>query len=461
MKNFNSKIIIIPIEVKKREFLPKLFLIYNIIKKTNFKVIFGSQRDIFQKIVNIKNTIWFDKSTFLYKLKQNELLKNNIKFLLDEEGPISGWEKWEFEIRDNGNIDYFDKIFFWGTEDKKYLINEKKIKKKIYFFGHPKYDFLKSNNHNYFNKQISEIKEKHKKFILIVSSFGEDAFVNNKIQKRLMKVVTNKQQFDKYNKFKNKESKKYLDQIKLTKYLAYKNTNINIIYRPHPYQDINLVKKTFGKIPKNLKIISDKTITPWIMACDIYIHSGCSTFFEALIFNKKIIYFDRFSIKRNNIYNFKFHAHDNERCQSYIEKFKKNKKIFYNKNKYNKIITNIDKKKKFSNLFCNLLNTKFKNLNSEVKIGSNYIPSSTKFKLFIKDIIKKNLSLIKNKIIIKTFLINFLPEKYLYSKEYQLSKINNIENNEIKFFFKSLDNSFSKKIKIKKISKNVFSLEKV
>ena len=59
-------IIFIPIEIKVREFLPKLYLAYKILKYTNNEIIFGGQRFISYNIESFSNCLWFDKHT-LYK----------------------------------------------------------------------------------------------------------------------------------------------------------------------------------------------------------------------------------------------------------------------------------------------------------------------------------------------------------------------------------------------------------
>ena len=53
-----NMLIVIPIEIKTREFLPKLHLIYKIIKRKDFKVLFGSKRQLTNKIKGLnKNKI--------------------------------------------------------------------------------------------------------------------------------------------------------------------------------------------------------------------------------------------------------------------------------------------------------------------------------------------------------------------------------------------------------------------
>ena len=89
-------IIVLPIEIKIREFLPKLLLSYSILRKSKkkCKIILGSQRDILTKL-NLFNCIYLDKGSatmvtwLLERLKKN----GNKIFQLDEEGPISEMDK--------------------------------------------------------------------------------------------------------------------------------------------------------------------------------------------------------------------------------------------------------------------------------------------------------------------------------------------------------------------------------
>ena len=81
-------IIFIPIEVSLREKIPKIFLAYQILKYTNFKVIIGGQRYLNQKIKDFKYCIWLDKHTFHERLKKRNIDKSNHVIVIDEEGPV-------------------------------------------------------------------------------------------------------------------------------------------------------------------------------------------------------------------------------------------------------------------------------------------------------------------------------------------------------------------------------------
>ena len=90
-----------------------------------------------------------------------------------------------------------------------------------------------------------------------------------------------------FNKYLDIEKNNYFCLIKLLEKIAINYPDINIVFRPHPRQDIKIVKKRFSKRIKNLKIIYKDVITPWIAACDLYLHSGCSSFLEAASLEKK------------------------------------------------------------------------------------------------------------------------------------------------------------------------------
>ena len=120
MKNIKSLIIIFPLETKIRELHSKLFLVYKIINNLNCKVIIGSQRDIFNNIIYIKNTIWIDKNTYYKKIIRNKLLEKNFRILLDEEGPHSFHDKHQTLLRISKKLlNFFHFILIWGKEDLK------------------------------------------------------------------------------------------------------------------------------------------------------------------------------------------------------------------------------------------------------------------------------------------------------------------------------------------------------
>jgi surface carbohydrate biosynthesis protein len=451
----NDKLtIVFPIEVKKRELFSKVFLSYQILKRIDCKIIIGSQRDIFNNIISIKNTIWFDKNTYFKKISTNEMLRNNIKFLLDEEGP-NFFNGIYFKMRMNKKIiNFFDEIFLWGKNDYDLLNNKNK---KFHIFGHPKYDILKNKKFFFFKEKSHKIKKNYNDFILIASNFGLDSIIDKKIENRILQINNSDKNFLKKKELQEQiELTNYTAQINFAKKISETFPMKNIIYRPHPYQDINKVKRRFGTTSKNLKITYDDVITPWIHASKIYIHSGCSTFFEANLLEKPTIFF--YKKKMNNFLTFKSYGetfNNEEAAINYLKNILDSNNISIKKknNRLVNFVFNLKKKNFFYINFINFIKKNYLFLNSQIEYGNNKINKN-----YSKIIFMKILSYIKNKIILKTSLIRFLPEKYLYPSHYQLSKFDHLKKIELNKILFDLNAKFYRKMKIVGISKNVFEL---
>ena len=467
-------IFFIPIEVKIREFFSKTFLAYHIVKKGN-EVIIGGQRNIPVNISKMQNCYWLDKNLFFKKVnKKNDMryINNNFLGMLDEEGPISFFEKISSEMRyPKELINYYNTFLFWGREDLK-VVNKKisNIKSKI-VIGHPKYDLLKKPFIKIWDKEVNRIKNKYGKFILFNSSFRlrPSKIENRKHIITARENLKNKQKLkealNRREKLYQIEEKNYLLTIELIKELAFENPNRNFIYRPHPNEDFDKTKLIFGSIPKNLHLVYKGEVTPWIISSDIFLHSGCTTVLEAATVRKKIICFIPFGKShRYNMYSkIGFFFTNKKLCKNYINKIfeKKDNKL---KLKYvSKIIENFDNNKFFYKKFL-LHIKKIHQLKdkSKINMGKKLYSKTSIFLYRTKQKIFKILSLIKDIIILNTPLIYLLSQKYIYSKYNREKKLVSITKKEIKDIFNKIRNSENSKLKfeIKRISQNVFKIRK-
>jgi len=464
-------IFLLPIEIKDREMFSKVFLSYKLLKKGH-KVIIGSQRDIPQNISKISNCFWLDKNTFVSKLnKYNDMkyINKNYIGMLDEEGPIAFFNSTSRNIRYPKHIKkFYDYFFVWGKKDQKKIGF---LKKNTSILGHPKYDLLKKPYVHLWDAEVKSIKKKYKDFVLFNSSFkcrpSKENYRKSIItlrdnlpsQKKLKKSIKT------MNAVFDTEEKNYNEAIVLFKKLADIYKNINFIFRPHPNENTNTVKKKFGKIPKNLKIIYKGSVTPWIISSKLIMHSGCTTALEAAVLRKKIICFIPFgNSERYYLYSKigKFFRNKNL-CISNFRKFFEAKKSNLGLNYAYSLILNSKKNNFFYKNFLNFLYQ-----NNLDKINSTYSTTEveknilkTKIYLF-KQKIKSHLSKLKD-IIIKTPLIYLLDQKYIYTKESRDKKIKVLNKSEISKIIYKLKKIDRNKLnfKIKKISKNVFIINNV
>ena len=465
-------IVVIPIEVKDRELFPKLLIVYHLLRlNKNIKIVLSKSSILLNNNLNNKNLVYFEKSISTHKEHiHNKFLRQNYIVSLDEEGPFYHWplifkkNRINLKIINNNNFKYF---FLWGKNEKKFfskniLLNNKK---KIVPVGHPKFDFLKKKNHIFYNKELSFIKKKYANIILISSSFFYDSVMDEELYniyvKKNLKNNSGKKEFENYmqNDFEN-----YTQLIKLTKNIAKTFKNHTIIFRPHPRQDINKVKKRFGNIPKNLKVIFKFTATPWIISSDYYIHSHCTTVHEAFLLKKKI-YCLRPNIKvffKKNLTEYgNFFRDKNILLKALINDFKIKNSLKSNLF-FDKKIINFDKNKDTSELIASLILKKFKNITSQIdyefeKKNKINLIKKIKFKILsvVKEIIYKNFKFFY-KFLFEYSLINV---KYLFTKDYKLNKIKKLKEKEIFGFFNKIKNS-KVKIGIKKINNNIFEIYK-
>ena len=467
-------IIVIPIEVKDRELFYKVFLSYQILKNlNNSKVIICSNRYMFQRIGRFENCIFFEKNVFTKRLNLKLKINNKI-LMIDEEGPISLLEKFYTDYRyKKETFKFYDRLLFWGYNDLRKLSISKKNIKNSFIPGHPKFDLLKLPYVKIYNKKVKKIKKKYKKYILFASSFEDNRelalrqqiiAIKNSCEGKSKSYIKN--QIRNLKKLIFIHQKNYELTVKLLKSLAYQNPDINIIFRRHPYEDDKVVERKFGKIPKNLFIVYSGSITPWIIGSEIYMHSGCTTFFEASILKKKIVTFLPYSFghKHNFFKNLKSYFSDLKKTEIYINDLIKNKRQKISNSELDnleKFITNASIKNSYETIL-RLIKNLGQNLNSKYYYTENEISNISSYFFQIKNKLLSFLSFIKNNFFINSFLINYLPEKYVISSNQKQKKIDHLSYKDIKTIFdklKKVDRS-NIKININTICENVFICKK-
>ncbi len=284
-----KKNLYLPVEFKYREFLSKILLAFHA-AKSGFRVYIGSTHSIFRlmKLKSEKGGIFFFKGG----LELNRIIDLKKKcdhfLILDEE---LGTEKKNYaEVAKRriwpGTEKFIERYYVIGkygyeTSCKIFL----EMQNSIRCTGWPRVDLWRKENDFLFNNQTDVIKKKYGNFILFSSDFGfiSKKYINDTIeifnksnwQRDRDRVPTLKKRseetFEEYNRF----LKIIKDYDKLTGVPL-------IIIRPHPAEDIDEWFK-FSKREKlkNIKVIFEGEITPWINASSGVLHRGCAAAIQA------------------------------------------------------------------------------------------------------------------------------------------------------------------------------------
>ena len=451
-------IVALPIEISVREFISKLFCVYKILKNTNYRVVLGKKSEVYNFYKKNRGIYLISKGGTINSFQFKNNISNNRLSILDEEGPLINFSyKSDFIARTNKEImKKLSYYYCFGLADFN-LMKTRVNKKKLIISGHPKYDLCHNKYKKIFDKEKKELSKKYGKFFLVASSFAAvDGYVNKKdYTKWIANSVENNLKKKMYKDLRSyfKYDQVYYDRlVKFTKKIAQQNPKINFIFRPHPRQDITKVKKNFNtKSIKNIFIIQEGSITPYIYASEFYLHSGCTTALEAALLKKKIVYLEN-NFKSANVLYKKFglvvKPSDYSKVKDLINN---NKKYNYKKDFIKKFIFNDNK--------CFFYKVLIKNLKKVNLKSSEIVKQTHKEKHFflsrLKEIISSYPPLLN--------LASFFIKDILLSKEYTKSKFQKINIKEIEkkiLFFQKLDNvKFN--FKIKKVNLNSFIFEKL
>lgn len=447
-----NKILYLPVEVKRRSFLSKLFLGYKSLTY-GYEFIIGGHGSVKEIALNGPDGIYLEKDFFGIRSEFFEKFKNrDMKFYaLDEEGLVFLSEENYINNRvDYDNLKYLEKILVWGERQKDILTKnfDNNILKKIEIVGNPRIDILGNIGENIYKKQIEIIKKKHGEYILFNSNFG---LVNNvKTIDEILNIVKNHKKNIDEKEIENTKNfysySKKIFQLTVEALLEIaKDKSINLVIRPHPSEKISTWEKIFKDYP-NVIVNNQYDVFPWIFNANLIIHNGCTTGLESFILGKYVLSYepitsDQFDQKLPNSVSIRvFNKKD---LLTTI------KKIFKNKEFKNKEFKEDDYKKK------NIIN---KNILINEEFSADRI-----IKIFNQNKYnnKDHYIYTSKKNIAKDFF-RLLYIKIIKKENYGLKKFDYLSKKEIKHYIKILNTYFidDYNIKIKKISSNTYLISK-
>ena len=445
---FLKKTVLIPIEIKERELIPKCLLALELIKK-GFRIYIGSTETIDRVAKQIKPSIFFHKSTYVAKSKYYKSLGHKFVFL-DEEvaGAISRsrkkkviFERYVRYVSKESN----DIIFLPSIRYKKAILNYPTTKGvDFYVTGLPRIDLWKKNYNYIHNSKIKEIKKKYGNYYLFLSSFGKEIVLPDHPKNKNL----NKKFFKKINmiKFKNFLNYKNL-LIELSKLI---NKNEKIIIRPHPDEIIDHWKKLTNEL-RNIHVVRDGDVTPWLLASDGILQYGSTTALQSSLNGITCVQYNVKKIKGSTdtpSFELCKDASTPLEVYSLLKKYKgkKDKNLIKKTKKYLKKELEFDENKLATTKIVRVLESEAHNPAEE------YVP-----KLYDK--IRPYLQYAKNYIKFNYYKLN----KYASTKKTSIDKIpGGIQKNEMKSIIKLLNKKENvKKIDCQQVCKDLVCIEKI
>lgn len=231
--------------------------------------------------------------------RHQEMIENRLFITsIDEEGGLLDHEYDEFAKNrySSKTIEQSSAIFCWGEDDFQTLKKiYPKFSSKIHKTGSPRADTWREQ----FSKSYAlPPTAPSKPFILISSNLHT---VNNikpfhewggfKSHKTLNNDNYFKSDPDNFKKQFNKVSEdnlKFAAFVEAVHFLSSKSLDFDIIFRPHPLENIDPWKVYLRGLP-NVYVNRDGPIGPWLNNAFGIIHNSCTTAIEATISGKEVI----------------------------------------------------------------------------------------------------------------------------------------------------------------------------
>ena len=173
----------------------------------------------------------------------------------------------------------------WGEQNVRRLLNTAHLdKKKVKLTGHVGMDFLREPLCKYYMSRQKLFAKYNipmdKKVILFASPYYGDSLTQEYI-KGMCEAFG--EDWPEYYKFMCNSQKIVLDWFEK---ICIENSNIIIVFRPHPGHPSIIANKLAEK-HSNFRIISEESVKQWIVACDM-VYTGNSSVIVEAFFAKKM-----------------------------------------------------------------------------------------------------------------------------------------------------------------------------
>lgn len=389
-----NKWLIIPIEIKAREFESRL-LISLLAAKEGFNIVIGSQTQVWTNLDFFPVGIFFEKS--ISKIRFNRLKRLTSKGFklacIDEEGlsSLSNEKIYINQRLSKETLELTDKMFTWGDSEKEVIVKHlPDFAHKIFSTGNVRVDLWDRIYNNLYHEEVKELNEKYGKYLLFPSSFGVNHAVSDDFiikQAYHIGIIKSKKEEKTYINTIDLHRNVFEKYIQLICAVASEFPDIICIVRPHPSERHDYWE-TKTKKYKNIKVIYQGNIGPWILGSIGVIHSSCTTGIEAFLMGKPVISYlpqtDKDSV--NHISN-----DVSMKCRTVQEVIDLIKQGSYSNSDINKNraalkqhLTNIDGAPAYQEIVSELLKIEAPR-NNEIDFS---IPFSSKISSFIRNIKK-------------------------------------------------------------------------
>jgi surface carbohydrate biosynthesis protein len=297
------KNLIIPIENQVRELDAKLLLAL-VCARHGFSSIIGSRFEIDLRAAAFRPAIYLAKSMTARSRKMFRILTlaGHRIAAWDEEALIHPPDQTYFDRRlDPVSITFVSDLFAWGEDNAALWRRWPDLPEDIaiHLTGNPRGDMLRPELKDFFAAASEELRREYGDFLLVNTNFS---FVNPFFpdQGLYQPGKLDEEGRPLYGRAAVGMEREFVDRLfrhktsvfdsfrEMLPRLAEAFPGLKIVIRPHPNEN-HAVYKELAASRKNLVVLNQGNVIPWIRAARAVIHNGCTTGVEAFMLEEPAI----------------------------------------------------------------------------------------------------------------------------------------------------------------------------
>ena len=300
MDSRQRALLILPVENQVRELDSKLLFGCFAVER-GFDVILGSRSYVNYAMTKLRKGVFVAKSM----RRRSALMLNIIRDLghqvvaWDEESLVrfesEEYDSWRFSEKTFSSIDH---LFAWGDDDASMFSRYQGLgHTKVHVTGNPRMDLLRKEFRAVFSEQVKRIHQKYGEFILINTNFS---FVNSFVKDLNLLVPNNSGAEMEVTRTGEGMSEKFAlgmfrhqeriarSFVSLMSAISLGKPETKFVLRPHPSENHDFWRRVTSGLP-NIEVVHEGNVIPWILACRMLVHNGCTTAVEATLLEKPVI----------------------------------------------------------------------------------------------------------------------------------------------------------------------------
>lgn len=299
--------VLFPVETINRELDDRLLLAV-LFARPDRRIFIGQHDLLFALTNELPGGIWVGKNVFwlfpMTDMSRYRALKSRGYTLvhLDEEGavytgPPDDWKYFLEQRLDTRRLDPEDLVCLWGEwQAAHHRSLSPPCAAGLRVTGHPRFEHYKPRFRALFHPERDALVRRFGRFVLVNTNLTwanngrgiADSFARwqgYQPETHAGRMV----QIDCWNH----ANRVLAGILALASRLAEELPDVNIVVRPHPSEDQALYRAVFQDV-KNVHVLHEGPVGPWLLAARVVIHDGCTTGIEASLAGRTVINYKPF-----------------------------------------------------------------------------------------------------------------------------------------------------------------------